>query len=335
MIPSALLGLALSLGPSTAFAAAFEPKTMRDPLPARELERNLVLGKGWLEFGLGVDYKLANGYWDSDGKAQDFEHASWTYTTERLGIRYGVARRGEFNWTFKTHAVRLTNDLLGTDSGAFGIGDPTFGYTYHVYNTIAPTTSVVAYGLYKAPAANEAAGNYVGGANSFSNFILTTGTPDLTLGVRGKRALGPAALTVDLGYMRRISNVVQYAIETENSQFSGRIKPGDQLLLDAELLGQAGPVAVIGGATYTLRGPTRVGTSSAGLWGDRNLVNVQGSKGWALDAEAGVIFSVTQTIDVDVSANIPIRGEDLMFFPIEDIHPTRGATYSGTVEFRY
>lgn len=334
MIISALLTLAMFGGPS-AFAAAFEPKTMRDPLPARELDRALVLGKGWLEFGLGVDYKVANGYWDADGKAQTFDSAQWTYTTERLGIRYGVTRRGELNWTFKTHAVRLTNEVLGTDSGAFGIGDPTFGYTFHAYQSTAPLTSVVAYGLYKAPAANESPGNYVGGANVFSNFVMTTGTPDLTLGARAKGVMGPAALTVDLGYMRRISNVVQYAIETENSQFSGRVKPGDEVHADLEALGQAGPVSIIAGGTVTKRAKTKIGTSSEGFWGDRRLVAVADSDGWALDARAGAIWSVTQVLDVDLRATIPLRGEDLMFFPIEDLHPTRGATFSGTVEFRY
>ena len=42
-------------------AAGFEAKTMRDTFSAREVERGLILGKGWLEFGLGTDIKQAQG----------------------------------------------------------------------------------------------------------------------------------------------------------------------------------------------------------------------------------------------------------------------------------
>ena len=53
------------------------------------------------------------------------------------------------------------------------------------------------------------------------------------------------------------------------------------------------------------------------------------------DARTGVTLHITRGVDLVGSALVPIRGEDLGFFPIEDIHPTRGNTYSGTLEFRY
>ena len=52
-----------------AVAGGFEAKTMRDSLAAREVERPLVIGKGWLEAGLGFDLKNSNGFWDEEGKA--------------------------------------------------------------------------------------------------------------------------------------------------------------------------------------------------------------------------------------------------------------------------
>ena len=39
--------------------------------------------------------------------------------------------------------------------------------------------------------------------------------------------------------------------------------------------------------------------------------------------------------DLIANANIPLRGEDFMFFPLEDVHPTYGYTYSGEVVFRF
>ena len=335
MLRTVLLTLSLASLGTAAHAAAFEPKTMRATLPARELERPLILGKGWLELGLGVDYKMADGYWDSDGVAQDFESARFLYTTQRADIRYGVSNRGELFWSFKTHYIELTNDTLGTDTVGMGIGDPSFGYKFEVFRGLAPASSVIVSGKYKAPAGNESPGNYVGGANTFSSFVMTTGTPDVTLGVRAKRAFGPVAVEAGLGYVHRFSGVVMYVVELEENQFSGRIKPGDQLLGDAGLLLQLGPVAVQAAGVYTHRNPTQLGTASAGLTGDRNLVAVSDSDGWSLDVNPGVIISASRGVDVNLGASIPVRGEDLQFFPIEDLSPTRGMTLSGTLELRY
>ena len=99
-----------------AIAGGFEAKTMRDSLASREVERPLVIGKGWLEASLGADIKNADGYWDAEGKAQEFDRAKWLYSTQRITIRYGIARRAEFWWTLPTHYARLTNNLLETDT---------------------------------------------------------------------------------------------------------------------------------------------------------------------------------------------------------------------------
>ena len=43
----------------------------------------------------------------------------------------------------------------------------------------------------------------VGQPNSFQSFVMTTGTPDLSLGVRFKRQLGPLAFTGGAAYVHR------------------------------------------------------------------------------------------------------------------------------------
>lgn len=326
-----------------AHAAAFEAKTMRETLSAREVERPLILGKGWLEFGLGLDYKLADGAWDGAGEELDWSEAAgpdadgarFTYTTQRIGLRYGITRRGELYWTIKTHYLSLVNDRLGTDLAQFGLGDPRFGYKFELFRSLAPVTSVIVYADYKAPAGNESPGNYVGGPTTFSSFIMTTGTPDAEVGLRAKRQVGPVAIEAGFGYVQRFSGVVQYVIENELNQFSGRIKPGNITKADAELVVGLGPVALDVGALLQIRDDTRIGATAAGLFPAKNLAAVAESGGWALDATSGFTFNMTRGVDLVGAVNVPIRGEDLMFFPIEDIHPTRGNTYSGTVEFRY
>jgi hypothetical protein len=338
----ALAGAVTVTGPD-AHAAAFEAKTMRETLSAREVERPLILGKGWLEFGLGLDYKHADGEWDDAGEEQDwasaagngFDGARFTHTTQRLGLRYGITRRGELYWTIKTHYLSLVNDQLGTELSQFGLGDPRFGYKFEVFRSVAPVTSVILYADYKAPAGNESPGNYVGGPTTFSSFIMTTGTPDAEFGMRAKRQVGPVAVEAGFGYVQRFSGVVQYVIETEANQFSGRIKPGNITKADGSLVVGVGPVALDMGALLQVRDDTRIGSTAAGLFPAKNLAAVAGSGGWSLDATGGFTFNMTRGIDLVGAVNVPLRGEDLMFFPIEDIHPTRGNTYSGTVEFRY
>ena len=331
----AAAALALLLGPGLASAAGFQAHTSREPLAAIEVERPLVLGKGWLEFGLGTDVKIARTSWDSEGEVRELPNTRWMYSTQRVDLRYGITRRGELYGTFKTHYVHLTNDALNTDIRQFGLGDPRFGYKYEVYRGLAPLTSAIVYAEYKAPAANEAPGNNVGGASTFSSVVLTTGTPDVELGARAKRQVGPLALTVGGAYVRRLSNVVQYVVETDFYQFNGRIKPGDIVKVDGELLVQVGPVALQGGTLVQVREATRIGASSEGLFPARDLAVQEGSDGAQWDTWAGVTANITRGVDLVGRVTLPMAGEDLMYFPIEDLHPTRGTTWSGTFEFRY
>lgn len=333
MIRSLLVLAAVGLAPGAAYAAAFEPKTMRDTLPAREVERPLIIGKGWLEFGLGGEVKNATGYWDSEGAPQEFTDATWLWTTQTLAVRYGVSRRGELYWDFRTHYARLTNPTMDTDIANFGIGDPNVGFKLELLRGM--NNSLIGFADYKAPAGNEAPGNYSGQANSFNNIVMTTGTPDLSVGARYKQRVGPAALTLELARVHRFSNVVQYLVETTNNQFNARIKPGDITRVNGDLMVQLGPAALHAGADLQLREVTRTGQTSGDFFGDRDLTEVEGSDGWSLDVTPGAVINITRGFDLDLAATIPVRGEDLQFFPIEDLQPTRGVTFKAAVELRY
>ena len=330
---SLMLGLAVCAG--TAQAGGFEAKTMRAPFSSREVERGLVLGKGWVELELGTDVKNATGYWDSQGQKVDFNDANWLYTTQSLNARYGITQRGELYWKFKTHYVQLTNDTLGTNIQQFGLGDPEFGYTFEFFRTLAPITSVIGYARYKAPLGNESPGNYIGGPNTFSAVVLTTGTPDVTLGAAIKRQFGPGAFILDANYVRRVSGTPLYTLETTNNQFQVRLKPGDLLHVKADAQLQISVLALQGGVAIEHRNATMVGNSSGGLLPSRYLEPIADSDGWSVDANLGAVANVTQNIDLEFRTRLPLAGEDFLFFPIEDINPSRGITYTGAFAFRY
>ena len=330
-----LTTLLMSLGMSEAMAAAWEAKTGRQPLSVREVERSLIMEKGWLEFGLGVDWKIATGYWDADGVAQDFEDANWTYSTERLDIRYGISRRSELYWQLPFHYMHLTNEKLGTDTSTFGLGDPTMGYKFEVFRSRAPTTSIILYGQVKVPAGNESPGQYIGGPYAVGQFVISTDTPDYTLGVRAKQQAGPLGLIAGAGYTYRQSATVQYIIEVTEYQFGGRMKPGSYFFGELGLQLGLGPVVLQGDLLYKNRDATYIGTTGEEFLGNNNLLAVADSDGWSLDTVAGLLFNITRGLDIAGSVGIPLRGEDLQFFPLESIHPTRGYTYSGTLKLRY
>jgi hypothetical protein len=332
------LALTLSctaLMPAEAQATAWEAKTMRAPLSAREVERPLILGKGWLELSLEAQVKNTNQYWGPEGEKLEWDYAEWLYTKETLRVRYGILRRGDLTWELPVHYLRLQNENLGTDTKGMYWGDPRFSFTFEPLRTDVPLTSIVTKAEMKVPMGNESPGSYIAGPSTFQRFITTSGTPDLTLSARGKRQIGIFAVEAGVGYMYRFSGLAQYLLETTNNQLNGRLKPGNQIQLDAAGMVQLGPVALQGGLWLKRWGTVEAGTTSGGLLPNGNLEPIVGSEGWGWGADINAIGHVTRGIDVVAGAYIPVRGEDLMFFPIEDLHPTRGTTFTGRLEFRF
>lgn len=330
-----MLLTALALMTAPAEAAGFQAKTMRSPLSAVEVERPLIIGRGWLELGLGADVKLATGYWGEGGKPLAWDSAKWLYTTQRADMRYGISRRGELYASVPFHYVKLTNDALGTNTDNFGIGDPHFGWRLEWFHRDAPTTSIISELDMKVPTGSESAATYIGGPNTVSTFVMSTGTPDLSLSAKGRQQLGPLAFDASVGYVHRFSAVTQYVIEVEQYQFLGRFRPGSEVRASAGALAQLGPVALGADALFRLRFPAASGTTSSGLIPDAHLEPIEGTDGWSVDLNPKLTANVTRGFDVNAGVGIPLRGEGLGLFPLEEITPTRGITWSGSIELRY
>jgi hypothetical protein len=324
----------LAASPEAA-AAGFQAKTMRAPMSAVEVERPLVIGKGWLEASFGYDQKLADGAWSSTGEAIQWESARWLYTTERIGIRYGFTRSTEFYWDIPFHYARLVNDKLGTDTEGFGIGEPKFGWKWELFNRTLPNTSIALDLQYKMPTGQETAGTYVGGPNTFNTIPMSTGQADLAALLRGKRQFGPLAVEGSIGWVNRFSGVSQFVVEVDQYQFAGRFKPGSEVRAELSPMVQLGPVAVHGDLVFRRWFESALGTTAPGFFVDENLDPIAGSDGWSVDAGGGVVVNCTRGVDVLASASVPVRGEDLLFFPLEGISPTRGTTLSASLELRY
>ena len=331
-----LITLALAMSP-LANAGVLADKTMKAPLSSREIERALILGKGWLELGLGADVKRAEGYWGPEGEALDFDSASFLYTRERVQLRYGVSARSDLVLFVPFHYIQLTNDVLGTDTSGLYLGDPRMAWRWQPW-TSGAAGSMRALALIaevKAPAGNEAPGSSIAGPSTFQEFVTTTGTYDARLGVETKMQRGNLAIGGQLGGVVSASNLAQFVVETDTNQFLGRIKPGNRVYAAVDLMAQLGPVALVVQPGVEAHGATRLGVSAPGLFPGKDLAPVEGSDGWSADLDANLIVNVSRGLDLTLGVNLPLRGEDLMFFPLEDIHPTRGLNSSATLELRY
>lgn len=331
---AALAGAALAWTPAGhAFAAGLEAKTMRVPLAVTEVERPLILGRGWLELGLGVEVKDAVGAWTADGEPRGFgsDDTDWLYTTERIDVRYGITRHAEVYARVPVHYERLTRG--GASTAAFGLGDPLVGWRVEWFRKHAPTTSITSDLYAKLPAGPEAAGSTIGTASGATGLPLSTGTSDAGVELAGKHQLGPIAVTAGIAYTHKFSGVTQYALDVEGAPYAGRFKPGDEVRLRVEPVIQLGPLAVATEVAYRRRAMAAVGTASAA--DGREFTAVAGSDGWAVDVTPGVTVNVTRGFDLHAGVAVPIRGEDLVFFPLEDLTPTRGLAWSGGLELRY
>ena len=321
--------------PSVAEATAWQSKTMQSPFSAREVGRSLMMPKGWMEMSLSADVKLATGYWTPEGEAVDFERASWLYTTERASFRYGFSHTSEIYLSVPVHYMRLTNEDYGRDTTALHLGDPSFGAIWALYEQDAPGTSVVLRVDLKSPAGNESPGSSIAGPSTLRDFVTTTGSHDLTFELAAKRQFGSFALEGRFGYVNRFSGLVQWLVETEQNQLTGRFKPGNRVYGGLGGIAQLGPVALKAGVRMMIQGDAKAGTTSGGLTPDGQLYVQEGSSGSYLDVDGAVIAHFSRNLDLELGASIPLKGEDLMFFPLEDLHPTIGNTYSATLKARY
>lgn len=311
------LGLVLS--------AWAQPRAARDPLPALEVERPLVLPRGQVQLGLSYERHVGHGRWTSQGERQPLDGVRLVARSERVSLAYGVSNRAEVWWELPFVQARLTpGGWEGAVVSAHGLGDPRFGWRWSLLREEAPSASAMVEAWYEAPAARAPTG--VVGPLRVSALAFTTGTPDLYMGGGYKRKVGPLAFSARGGWLLRLPGAVRYGVEVGGDTVHGRIDPGDELELRLEALLQAGPFFVSAEPLWELRFATHVG--------GRHLEPVMGSDGEALDVRLGGGVNLTRALDLAAWVVLPVTGEDLMFFPLRDLHPTLGPTWGVAVEGR-
>lgn len=328
----------LLLCAAPALAGGFQTGNAHAAMATTEVERSLILARGWTEIEVGVGVKDTSGYWAEDGSkatflGQDGAAARWLYSTERLDIRYGITRYAEVYATVPFHYVRLTNDPQGADASRFGLGDPRMGCKIEWFRKHAPTASVATDLVVRVPVAGGSPGSSLGGPDAEGNLPLSTGTVAIGIELAGKQQFGPIALTGGVGYTHSFAGITEYGLEVAGEPVSGEFKPGDEVRLRLTPAIQIGPLAVGAEIRYLQR--AFAGLSTTNGRAPREVVAIDGSDGWALDLTPELTANVTRGVDLHAAVGIPVRGEDALYFPLEELTPTRGLTWSGGVEIRY
>lgn len=197
-------------------------------------------------------------------------------------------------------------------------------------------TAVVVESFIEGPTGRETPGSQRGGPGQMSTIITTSSSWDVYAGLAARRQVGPLRFTARAGYMRRFSALSQFVVEVEEDQFTGRFKPGDRVQGSIEVLAQVGPVALSGQPRVAYRGLTKAGvTTNNWINPGKDLVPFAESDGVEMDLDVQLTVNATRGFDVHLQGSLPLMGEDLMFFPLEDVHPTYGPTFGGAVEARF
>jgi hypothetical protein len=278
----------LLLFTSVALAGIFTPKTMTEPWPERQVERDLVLPKGWLQIGLGFDHKTSTQVRDKDDALQPMdEGVAFSYSQMWLRVDQGFSRRIRIYAHAPVVRAALSRDGE-TAVETMALGDVRTGIWVQPW---LDRRAIVAGRVeLKTPSGVEWPGALQGGPGSRTSFLTGTGTTHIGLTSHGKLQLGnKAALKAVVGYVFTLPSVVGYVVEVDGYA-NGWINPGDELNGRLEGTVQAGDaLAFSAGATRRMVGNYQVGTSGPSVW-KADLAKIPNSSGqfWDLDAHVSL-----------------------------------------------
>lgn len=333
---SPLLSLLLALS-STADAGVFTQKTMQDPWPERQIQRPMVLPKGWTETSLGYDHKFTRWTVDSTRTWHRLQNdARWDHGRLNLTLAHGFSRQIMLwvNLPIFVHS-RLQSDL-GTDIRAGGFGDASAGLRVQPWHL--PMWSMAFEIDLKTPSGSEWPGNYQGGAAATSTFLLGTGITNVGINARFRLHTNRwYGADLELGGRLKLPAVVGYVVE-DGGFGNGWLDPGDELWMHVAANGQLGSDVSFGADFWlSARGRYRMGTSGPGAF-RTNLSTIAGSSGVFTDFGAHLSWEPFDHLELQARARHPIQYADVTLFShlgLDEFSPQPGWTFGGSVVGRW
>jgi hypothetical protein len=280
-------------------------RTSREPLPSREIEKSVVLPKGWTELELDLARASARDAWGSDGRPVPLD-APWRTTRAAATVRYGLAPGWEVFGTLPLVVAEPTPDTPVQT----GFSTVEVGSRVALERSEAPFHSVAVAVVGRLPL-GFAGGDLDGGAR----VPLTTGTGDVQLQLAARRAWSGLRFEVGLTAMHRFAGDVRWV----NGGAGGRVKPGDVATAGGEVLVQAGPLAFGPAIRAVARAAVRV--DDGGI-----LVPVRRSGGGSVDTGGRLLVHLTRGVELEARLAWVVVGEDRDFVRLDELHPARTRT---------
>ncbi len=308
---------------SVSTAGPFTPKTMQGELAVSEVERTLVVPKGWLEFGLMVDTKRSVTYRGSDGVERAHPNGfAWSHSRLWLDVKQGFSPR--VSLYAKLPIVRSSlQPVIGRPTTTMAMGDAHTGLIYQPW--LASPHSVAFSVDLKSPSGVEWTEG-TGASGDTQSFLTGTGLTSLAAFTHVKGVLGPSvSTTAALGYIRKFPGVVGYVAEVGGFG-NGVLNAGDEVNLHVQMTGQLGSrIWLRGKADYRYLTETWIGVN--GALGSRIMRPVRHSAGGWLVGEAAVGIEPTNRWTIEMRVNRDLMGGDSRPFAhlgLEELSPQPG-----------
>jgi hypothetical protein len=319
---------------STAGAGPFSPKTMQGELSEYQVERALVLPKGWLEVGLSVDHKRSDTYRGSDGGRRDQPAGFlWSHSQMWLDVRQGFSPRV----TLYARVPWVRSELqpiIGTSTTTMAMGDAHTGLVVQPWTSSAHSLAFSA--DLKAPSGVEWPSG-TGAPGNTKSFLTGTGITNFGLYSHGKVVVGQVlSVRGDVGYVRKFPGVVGYVVQVDGFG-NGILNPGDEVQINANMTAQIGPNFWLRmTADFRHLGETWVGVT--GPAGGRIMSPIRHTAGEWLDG--GLVLGIEPSVNwtITLRAQNDLVGSDTRPFAhlgLEELSPQSGLTLGAGVVARW
>ena len=294
----------IALLAAAALASGLQARTGRAPLPAREVERAVVLPRGWWAVDADLSWKRAAGLWGMEGQRL-LRDPAWRTTRLASTVRHGLGRSVELGaqvpWEWAT---------LG-EQRARTIGDPVIWGRLALVREEPPARSLALELRHQAPLARWPHG---AGAAVWSAGLIGR--------VRHGGLRVEAAARAERWTAGRLREVP--------SRYRGGgpywVKPGDRWVMTTEALYQVGPLWTALRPTVIRRGPLQLGRGPAVFPAEDYLPEVEAGA-WTVDLGSSWGAQLTRGWTVSGGVSGSVVGAGRAFFPTEAIHPARGRTW--------
>jgi hypothetical protein len=309
---------------------------MQGDFPQLEIERELVLPKGWLELSVAGDQKVSTNYRDEVGALKPRSNGTvWTYRQTWLRIEQGFSNRA----TLYAH-IPMVRASLENDSGVYtqtrAMGDVHAGIRFQPQLGVQ---TKLAFELdLKTPSGLEWPSDFIGGSNNTTSFLTGTGVTNLGVDIHGRQVFNDTlALDARIGYTHKFPSVVGYVLETGGFG-NGWLNPGNETRLQGSLICQVGPrLTLHGDLRHSTRLAHRTGTSGSSTI-EVDLDTLTGTESQYFDAGGGLQLAVNTNLEIRAQALGQVSGTDTRTFAhlgLEELSPQPGVTSELEVVLRW